>query len=71
MRDEEYDDLNQCIDCGATIAPGTDRVFALSPEEFLCFECSVRRGGVYDADEDRWTRAPTVEGEPDERRPHP
>ena len=71
MEGDEYDDLYQCIDCGAEIAPGTDRVFAVSPEEYLCFDCSVRRGGQYDADEDRWVRVPWVADEPDERRPHP
>lgn len=64
------DDLADCLDCGATMAPGPDRAFALSAETFLCFACAQRRGGVYDAAPDRWTRAPDVADEPDERRPH-
>ncbi|MBI2388310.1 MAG: hypothetical protein HYV09_01725 [Deltaproteobacteria bacterium] len=71
MEREEYDELYQCIDCKSPISPETDRAFAVSPEEYLCFDCAVRRGGLYDGDEDRWIRAPFVGDEPDERRPHP
>jgi hypothetical protein len=64
------DEGENCCLCGAPIWPETDRSFACSPEEFLCFACSERRGGVYEAREDRWVVAPDVAGLFDERRPH-
>lgn len=70
MRQDEWNELERCIDCGALIAPGPDRAYALSDEAFLCFECAVRRGGIYDSDQDRWVVEPDVADEPDERRPH-
>src|SRR5688500_2586930 len=71
MHQEEWLELTNCLDCGEPIVPERDRAFAVSEEGFLCFECAERRGGVYDADTERWTAAPDVTGEPDERRPHP
>ena len=59
-----------CAGCGAEIAPEIDRAYAYGPDSYLCFECAERRGGIYDAQEDRWTAAPDVSGLPDERRPH-
>jgi hypothetical protein len=71
MHNQEANDLTDCCDCGASIAPAIDRAFGLNDEEFLCFDCAVLRGGVYDAREERWTVAPNVTGLPDERRAHP
>jgi hypothetical protein len=59
-----------CSECGAVIFPDIDRAFASGPDVHLCFECAERRGGVYDADEDRWAVAPDVSGIADERQPH-
>jgi hypothetical protein len=70
MHTQEWDDIVDCCDCGATVAPDTDRVFALSDETFLCFACAVARGGVYDGMEERWTVAPNAAGVPDERSAH-
>lgn len=70
MHSTEWNELVECLDCGATIA-STDCAYAITDETFLCFSCAVRKGGVYDADHDRWTVAPNVSDEPDERRPHP
>jgi hypothetical protein len=64
------DETSDCVECGAELRPEVDRAFACSPDTYLCFECAERRGGVYDADEDRWTVAPDVSGIVDERRPH-
>lgn len=68
---EETEDLVECIDCGAEVPAGAGRTFAVTAETFLCFECAVKRGGVYDEPKDRWTKEPDVADEPDERRPHP
>lgn len=70
MQVEELEDIVECIDCGAPMAPGQDRAFALSDDAFLCLACATRRGGVYDETEDRWAAAPNVGDEPDERRRH-
>ncbi len=71
MHRQEYDELVDCCDCGATVAPGPDRAFAVSDDVFLCFDCAFRRGGVYDGQKERWAVAPSVSGLADERRPHP
>jgi len=71
MHSQELTELTDCCDCGAAIAAATDRSFAVSDEEVLCFDCAVRRGGVYDALWERWTLVPNVAGLPDERRAHP
>ena len=71
MHNQERDELAECCDCGATIAPTTDRAFVIQDTAVLCFDCAVKRGGVYDGREDRWTVPPRVADLPDERRPHP
>jgi len=71
MHTQEFRELTDCCDCGAVIEAEAERPFTVSDDEVLCFECAVRRGGVYDAAEDRWTVAPDVADLPDERRPHP
>jgi hypothetical protein len=68
---DEWLEPTICCDCGASIWPETERAFACSPESYLCFACAERRGGVFDAAEERWTTAPDVEDIADERRPHP
>ncbi len=69
-QDIDSDEPISCAACGADLWPDVDRAFPASPDTFLCFECAERRGGVYDADEDRWVVAPDVMGVSDERRPH-
>jgi len=71
MNPEDWSEPTPCCDCGAPIFPDVDRTFACGPDAYLCFECAERRGGVYDAEEDRWTVAPRTADLPDERRPHP
>jgi hypothetical protein len=60
-----------CCACGASLWPDVDRGFACSPDAYLCFQCAEERGGVYDAQEDRWVVPPDVSGLPEERRAHP
>jgi hypothetical protein len=59
---EEIEDLSCCADCGAEVSPATERGFAFGDSAVLCFACAERRGGSYDSDEDRWTRAPSLSG---------
>lgn len=57
---EEMEDLVACADCGAQISRAAERGFAFGEAEVLCFACAERRGGRYDAEEDRWTRPPSL-----------
>lgn len=63
---DELEDEVCCSDCGATISRAGDRGFAFGESSVLCFACAERRGGRYDAGEDRWTRAPSIGGLPPE-----
>ncbi len=49
---------------------GIERVYAYGPSGLLCHACARRRGGVYDAERERWTVEPDLTDLPDERRPH-
>lgn len=68
MEEQEWNELQSCVDCGASIDPALDRGYMLSDELCLCFACAARRGGKYDALHETWTVAPDVADEPDERR---
>lgn len=70
MHRQEQSEQIECYDCGASVAPGTDRAFVVSDEAVLCFECSVERGGRYDEVQDAWLKAPRLDGIADERRTH-
>jgi hypothetical protein len=52
------------------LSPELDRAFACSPDTYLWFACAAARGGLYDAEEDRWIVPPDASGLDDERRPH-
>ena len=67
MHREEYEGRSACSDCGAVISPAADRGFSFGTQGVLCWECAIRRGGTYDADEDRWTNAPDVADLPENR----
>lgn len=70
MHDQEWNELIECCDCGATINTETDRGYAVNDVEQLCFACAVRRGGSYDIGHETWAVPPDVTGIPDERRSH-
>jgi len=65
--DEEIED--RCASCGGLLTIGADRAYAFSPTGVLCPACASRRGGVYDAERDRWVVEPDCSDLPDERRP--
>jgi hypothetical protein len=60
------DDLDEkqveCVACGATFAPEDARAYAVDEETFLCWACSLDRGGKFDAQRDCWVRPPDVRG---------
>ena len=57
---QEYDLLG-CSDCGVSVSPETDRVYAFGTDGVLCMECSLRRGGAWDEATERWTVPPRVD----------
>jgi hypothetical protein len=61
---EEWDEQANCAECGALISRAAERGFAFGEAEVLCFTCAERRGGRYDADQDRWTLPPSLAGLP-------
>lgn len=64
MHRSEQADLMDCIECGSTIDPVADRPFAITDEIVLCYACSLRRGGEYDTVQEKWSKAPRLEGLP-------
>lgn len=62
MYEEEADEMLECAECGAVLPEGAVGTFAFGDGAVLCFECAVRRGGEYDAEEDHWLVTPNLEG---------
>ncbi len=59
-----------CADCGLDTGLDDSRAFEVTDDEVLCWACALRRGGVFDAEQERWTVPPDLADLPDERRPH-
>ena len=68
MEPEELDELVDCWDCGSSVSPSEDVVFQFGERAVLCLECSIKRGGEYDAEGERWARLPHLDDLPNERR---
>ena len=68
MHHQESDEQVRCASCGALIAPDTERGYGFGFDNYVCWECALQRGGVYDADQDRWRIVPDVQDLYDERR---
>lgn len=60
MHRTEHDELTDCMECGATVAPGPDRAFAITDAAVLCHACATQRGGQYDELDDRWLVPPGI-----------
>jgi len=60
MHREEEEREAPCAECGAVVVVAVDRGFAFGEAGVLCFECALKRGGRFDADEERWTVDPRV-----------
>lgn len=71
MHEQEWNDLTQCVACNAAIAAATDRAFAISNDDYLCFGCATERGGIFDEELERWSVPPETSDLVDEQRPHP
>jgi len=66
MQQEEDVELATCAGCGAEIALASDRAFSFGSGSALCWECSLKRGGRYDAAHERWEVDPRVSDLPAE-----
>lgn len=60
MEEEETAALGACLDCGEIVDEALGRTFTFGENGILCWRCAERRGGEYDASEDRWLAAPRV-----------
>ena len=60
--DEVAELAQPCADCGAQVVAAADRAFEFGTQELLCWQCAERRGGRYDAHQERWSVAPDVAG---------
>jgi hypothetical protein len=70
MEEAELEELESCYDCRAVLSRSGEASYLVNDDLVLCFECAVRRGGLYDSRHDDWTVPPNVADLPDERRPH-
>ena len=62
MHREETELANSCIVCGAEVSEGVNREYSFGTSSVLCWDCAIARGGSFDDDENRWTRAPDLSG---------
>jgi hypothetical protein len=62
--DREPSDL--CGVCGSSLSAETQSAYSFGTAGVLCFECSIARGGRFDADRDTWDPPPDIAGLPDE-----
>ena len=62
MHREEAEDVIYCALCRNPIAESVETAFQYSRGGCLCSSCATKRGGKYDAREERWTTAPDLEG---------
>jgi hypothetical protein len=63
---DERDFGDLCGVCGASVAAETESAYSFGTGSVLCFECSIARGGRFDAGRDIWDPPPDVAGLPDE-----
>ena len=62
MHRSEERTLSRCADCGAEIRAEAQEGFTFGTRGVLCLQCAERRGGSYDAGQDRWTTSPDLQG---------
>ena len=60
MRRSELDLGTECADCGAAVLSGAESGFGFGHNAVLCSTCAIRRGGSYDARQERWIQPPRV-----------
>ena len=68
MHRSELDQGTLCADCGALMLAGAEDGFGFGESSMLCASCATRRGGSYDARQERWVCAPRVADRVDQPR---
>jgi hypothetical protein len=53
-----------CSECAVSLWEDDERAFSFAPGEFLCWDCAIAHGGVYDAHRHRWTTPPNLHAVP-------
>lgn len=61
MHRSESEELIPCAACGAVVDRSTGRGYGFGSDTILCYDCAERRGGSYDALQDRWVEAPRID----------
>jgi hypothetical protein len=51
-----------CVVCSEALDGKRNPVFRMTHGDGLCLECAIRRGGVYDAPLETWSRPPELAG---------
>ena len=64
MHREAWDEITECVDCGAPVDVARERGYRTVSEWALCWQCATNRGARYDEDEDRWSVPPETSGLP-------
>jgi hypothetical protein len=49
-----------CSECGGSLWEDDERAFCFAPGEFLCWDCAIAHGGVYDPQRQTWTTPPDL-----------
>lgn len=57
---EVQEPAQPCADCGAEVFGALAGAFEFGTQQLLCWQCAERRGGRYDARQERWSVAPDV-----------
>jgi hypothetical protein len=60
MDEQELEEQVPCRACGALVWPNLEPSFVFGEDQLLCLGCSMRRGGEFDAEHERWARDPDV-----------
>jgi hypothetical protein len=60
MHRSELDLGTECADCGARVLSGAEAGYGFGDNAVLCASCATRRGGSYDARQERWVEPPRV-----------
>jgi hypothetical protein len=51
----------RCADCGESLWEDLHRAFVYRPRSYVCWDCGLDRGGVFDSELGQWTSAPDVD----------
>ncbi len=60
MLDIEEPVALECADCGRSVEGEEERAYFFGESGVLCWGCALKRGGVYDAEQERWVERPDI-----------